>query len=78
MKIKHLFLLIFPILAVALVACNKKEDITTSTEYVTQVQEKEESTSLINGEGMTIESRVLTPEGFTRGVAKEGGFTAFL
>lgn len=78
MKIKHLFLLIFPILAVALVACNKKEDITTSTEYVTQVQEKEESTSLINGEGMTIESRVLTPEGFTRGEAKEGGFTAFL
>ena len=78
MKIKHLFLLIFPILAVALVACNKKEDITTSTEYVTQVQEKEESTSLINGEGMTIESRVLTPEGFTRGEAKEGSFTAFL
>ena len=78
MKIKHLFLLIFPIFAVALVACNKKEDITTSTEYVTQVQEKEESTSLINGEGMTIESRVLTPEGFTRGEAKEGGFTAFL
>lgn len=78
MKIKHLFLLIFPILAVALVACNKKEDITTSTEYVTQVQEKEESTSLINGEGMTIESRVLTPEGFTRDEAKEGSFTAFL
>ena len=78
MKIKHLFLLIFPIFAVALVACNKKEDITTSTEYVTQVQEKEESTSLINGEGMTIESRVLTPEGFTRGEAKEGSFTAFL
>lgn len=78
MKIKHLFLLIFPILAVALVACNKKEDITTSTEYVTQVQEKEESTSLINGEGMTIESRVLTPEGFTRSEAKKGSFTAFL
>lgn len=42
------------------------------------VSEEPAVKSLINADGMTLESRILTPEGYTRTAAEEGSLTAFL
>lgn len=82
------WILIIGILAGGLTSCkNHAEEITPAVDYDSQTTEdvsKEEipqiseTVSLINKNGMILESRILTPPGYERTEADDGSFTQFL